>query len=131
MQTTDEANALSDLDSRLAKLLVTVLECDDELLQYFATSRYSLLFVMKLLLECEEKAGLSKEECLDIGSELRSRTHRQNFIEESIRRGFFAKEKSATDARQVLIYPTEKTKRLFNDWAVAYHEVRRGSFGGD
>ena len=64
MQTTDEANALSDLDSRLAKLLVTVLECDDELLQYFAASRYSLLFVMKLLLECEEKAGLSKEECL-------------------------------------------------------------------
>lgn len=131
MQSTDKVIRLSDLDGRLAKLLVAVLECDDELISYFAASRYSLLFVMKLLLECEEKPGLSKEECLNIGSKLRSRTHRQNFIEESIRRGFFAKEKSATDARQVLIYPTEKTKRLFNDWAVAYHEVRRGSFGGD
>jgi hypothetical protein len=120
-----------DLDVRLAKLLTVVLESEDELFSFFASSRYSLLLLMRVLLICEERSALSKEECLRIGRDMRSRTHRQNFIDEAIRRGFFAKEPSSDDARQVLIYPTEKTKLLFKEWASAYHQVRRSAFGGD
>ena len=122
---------IDDLDVRLAKLLTVVLESEDELLSFFAASRYSMLLLMRVLLICEERASLSKEECLRIGRDMRSRTHRQNFIDEAIRRGFFAKEPSTEDARQVLIYPTEKTKRLFKEWAAAYHQTRRSAFGGD
>ena len=104
---------ISDLDLRLAKLLTVVLESEDELFAFFAGSRYSLLLLMRVLLICEEHSSLSKEECLRIGRDMRSRTHRQNFIDEAIRRGFFAKEPSASDARQVMIYPTDKTRQLF------------------
>jgi hypothetical protein len=131
MRLMNEKEKQSEIDSRLARLLIVVLESDDELFAFFASSRYALLLLMKLLVACEEQGGLSKEQCLNIGSELRSRTHRQNFIEEAVRRGFFAKERSTTDARQVLISPTEKTKRLFQEWAGAYHQVRRAAFGGD
>ena len=120
-----------DLDIRLAKLLTVVLESEDELFSFFAASRYGLLLLMRVLLICEERSSLSKEECLRIGRDMRSRTHRQNFIDEDIRRGFFAKEPSPEDARQVIIYPTEKTKLLFKEWANAYHQVRRSAFGGD
>ena len=121
----------TDLDIRLAKLLTVVLESEDELFSFFAASRYGLLLLMRVLLICEERSSLSKEECLRIGRDMRSRTHRQNFIDEAIRRGFFAKERSPEDARQVIIYPTEKTKLLFKEWASAYHQVRRSAFGGD
>jgi len=122
---------ISDLDLRLAKLLTVVLESEDELFSFFAGSRYSLLLLMRMLLICEEHSSLSKEECLRIGRDMRSRTHRQNFIDEAIRRGFFAKEPSSADARQVMIYPTDRTKQLFKEWASAYHQVRRSTFGGD
>ena len=121
----------TDLDVRLAKLLTVVLESEDELFSFFAASRYGLLLLMRVLLICEERSSLSKEECLRIGQDMRSRTHRQNFIDEAIRRGFFAKEPSPKDARRVLIYPTEKTKLLFKEWASAYHQVRRSAFGGE
>ena len=62
---------------------------------------------------------------------MRSRTHRQNFIDEAIRHGFFAKEPSSKDVRQVMIYPTDKTKQMFKEWESAYHQVRRSTFGGD
>ena len=121
----------TDLDVRLAKLLTVVLESEDELFSFFAASRYGLLLLMRVLLICEERSSLSKEECLRIGRDMRSRTHRQNFIDEAIRRGFFAKEPSPEDARRVIIYPTEKTKLLFKEWANTYHQVRRSAFGGD
>ena len=126
-----ERERLSELDLRLAKLLTVVLESEDELFAFFAGSRYSLLLLSRIILICEEQSSLSKEECLRIGRDMRSRTHRQNFIDEAIRRGFFAKEPSAEDARQVLIYPTDKTKQLFKEWASAYHQIRRSTFGGD
>ena len=119
-----------DLDVRLMSMLALVLESEDELFAFFASSRYSLLLLTKVLLKSTQ-SGLSKEECLRIGQDMRSRTHRQNFIDEAIRRGFFAKERSPSDRRQVVITPTEKTIRLFKEWASAYHEIRRSAFGGD
>ena len=119
-----------DLDVRLVSLLAVVLESEDEVFAFFASSRYSLLLLTKVLLKSTQ-SGLSKEECLRIGQDMRSRTHRQNFIDEAIRRGFFAKERSPSDRRQVVITPTEKTMRLFKEWASAYHEIRRSAFGGD
>ena len=119
-----------DLDVRLVSMLALVLESEDELFAFFASSRYSLLLLTKVLLKSTQ-SGLSKEECLRIGQDMRSRTHRQNFIDEAIRRGFFAKERSPSDRRQVVITPTEKTLRLFKEWASAYHEIRRSAFGGD
>ena len=119
-----------DLDVRLVSMLALVLESEDELLAFFASSRYSLLLLTKVLLKSTQ-SGLSKEECLRIGQDMRSRTHRQNFIDEAIRRGFFSKERSPSDRRQVVITPTEKTTRLFKEWASAYHEIRRSAFGGD
>ena len=119
-----------DLDVRLVSMLALVLESEDELFAFFASSRYSLLLLTKVLLKSTQ-SGLSKEECLRIGQDMRSRTHRQNFIDEAIRRGFFAKERSPSDRRQVVITPTEKTMRLFKEWASAYHEIRRSAFGGD
>ena len=119
-----------DLDVRLMSMLALVLESEDELFAFFASSRYSLLLLTKVLLKSTQ-SGLSKEECLRIGQDMRSRTHRQNFIDEAIRRGFFAKERSPSDRRQVVITPTEKTMRLFKEWASAYHEIRRSAFGGD
>ena len=120
-----------DLDVRLVSMLALVLESEDELFAFFASSRYSLLLLTKVLLKSSMQSGLSKEECLRIGQDMRSRTHRQNFIDEAIRRGFFAKERSPFDRRQVVITPTEKTMRLFKEWASAYHEIRRSAFGGD
>ena len=119
-----------DLDVRLMSMLALVLESEDELFAFFASSRYSLLLLTKVLLKSTQ-SGLSKEECLRIGQDMRSRTHRQNFIDEAIRRGFFAKERSPSDRRQVVITPTEKTMCLFKEWASAYHEIRRSAFGGD
>ena len=119
-----------DLDVRLVSMLALVLESEDELFAFFASSRYSLLLLTKVLLKSTQ-SGLSKEECLRIGQDMRSRTHRQNFIDEAIRRGFFAKERSPSDRRQVVITPTEKTMCLFKEWASAYHEIRRSAFGGD
>ena len=119
-----------DLDVRLVSMLALVLESEDELFAFFASSRYSLLLLTKVLLKSTQ-SGLSKEECLRIGQDMRSRTHRQNFIDEAIRRGFFAKEPSPSDGRQVVITPTEKTMCLFKEWASAYHEIRRSAFGGD
>ena len=119
-----------DLDVRLVGMLALVLESEDELFTFFASSRYSFLLLTKVLLKSTQ-SGLSKEECLRIGQDMRSRTHRQNFIDEAIRRGFFAKERSPSDRRQVVITPTEKTMRLFKEWASAYHEIRRSAFGGD
>ena len=119
-----------DLDVRLMSMLALVLESEDELFAFFASSRYSLLLLTKVLLKSTQ-SGLSKEECLRIGQDMRSRTHRQNFIDEAIRRGFFAKEQSPSDRRQVVITPTEKTILLFKEWASAYHEIRRSAFGGD
>ena len=120
-----------DLDVRLLNMLALVLESDDELFSFFASSRYALLLMTKVLLKSSQQSGLSKEECLKIGQDMRSRTHRQNFIEEAVRRGFFEKKQSPHDGRQVVITPTKKTKHLFQEWAKAYHEVRRSAFGGD
>ena len=120
-----------DLDVRLLNLLALVLESDDELFSFFASSRYALLLLTKVLLKSSQQSGLSKEECLKIGQDMRSRTHRQDFIEEAVRRGFFEKKQSPRDGRQVVITPTEKTKLLFKEWASAYHQIRRSTFGGD
>ena len=120
-----------DLDVRLLNLLALVLESDDELFSFFASSRYALLLLTKVLLKSSQRSGLSKEECLKIGQDMRSRTHRQDFIEEAVRRGFFEKKQSPHDGRQVVITPTEKTKLLFKEWASAYHQIRRSTFGGD
>jgi hypothetical protein len=120
-----------DLDVRLLNLLALVLESDDELFSFFASSRYALLLLTKVLLKSSQQSGLSKEECLKIGQDMRSRTHRQDFIEEAVRRGFFEKKQSPHDGRQVVITPTERTKLLFKEWASAYHQVRRSTFGGD
>ena len=119
-----------DLDVRLVNMLALVLESEDELFAFFASSRYSFLLLTKVLLKSTQ-SGLSKEECLRIGQDMRSRTHRQNFIDEAIRRGFFAKGRSPSDRRQVVITTKEKTMRLFKEWASAYHEIRRSAFGGD
>jgi hypothetical protein len=120
-----------DLDVRLLNLLALVLESDDELFSFFASSRYGLLLLTKVLLKSSQQSGLSKEECLKIGQDMRSRTHRQDFIEEAVRRGFFEKKQSPHDGRQVVITPTERTKLLFKEWASAYHQIRRSTFGGD
>jgi hypothetical protein len=120
-----------DLDVRLLNLLALVLESDDELFSFFASSRYALLLLTKVLLKSSQQSGLSKEECLKIGQDMRSRTHRQDFIEEAVRRGFFEKKQSPHDGRQVVITPTERTKLLFKEWASAYHQIRRSTFGGD
>lgn len=119
------------LDAGVATLMLSVLVSDNELMAFFGSSRYSALFLMQALLVCEQRPGLSKEECLHIGSDLRSRTHRQNFIDEAIKQGFFAKEKSATDARQVVVYPTAKTKRLFNDLSAASRDKVRAVFAAE
>jgi len=120
MQSKNNADSQMDMGSKLAQLMLSVLERDDELFSFFGSSRYSLLLLVKLLLSCENSVGLSKEECLCIGRDLRSRTHRQNVIDEAVQRGFFAKEPSTTDARQVVIYPTAKTKHLFKEWVAEF-----------
>ena len=63
--------------------------------------------------------------------DLRSGSHRQNFIDEAIRRVFFAKERSRSGRRQIVITPAEQTMRLFKERASANHNIRRSAVGSD
>ena len=126
----DKTN-LGDLDVRLAKILIWMVDNDNELLAFFFNTRYSVFFLNTFLLRYRDEGALSRERCLDIGAHLRSRTHRQQFIDESISRGFLEKEISKEDKRRVLISPTEKTLRLYAEWSNLYHDTRRATFGGE
>jgi hypothetical protein len=126
----DKTN-LGDLDVRLAKILIWMVDNDKELLAFFFNTRYSVFFLNTFLLRYRDEGALSREQCLDIGAHLRSRTHRQQFIDESISRGFLEKEISKEDKRRVLISPTEKTLRLYAEWSNLYHDTRRATFGGE
>ncbi len=120
-----------DLDVRLANILIWMVDNDNELLAFFFNTRYSVFFLNTFLLRYRDRGPLSREQCLDIGSHLRSRTHRQQFIDESIGRGFLEKDISKEDKRRVLISPTEKTLRLYAEWSNLYHDTRRATFGGE
>ena len=122
---------LGDLDVRLANILIWMVDNDNELLAFFFNTRYSVFFLNTFLLRYRDEGALSREQCLDIGAHLRSRTHRQQFIDESISRGFLEKEISKEDKRRVLISPTEKTLRLYAEWSNLYHDTRRATFGGE
>ena len=122
---------LKDLDIRLANILIWMVDNDNELLAFFFNTRYSVFFLNTFLLRYRDEGALSREQCLDIGAHLRSRTHRQQFIDESISRGFLEKDTSKEDKRRVLISPTEKTLRLYAEWSNLYHDTRRATFGGD
>ena len=126
----DKTN-LGDLDVRLAKILIWMVDNDNELLAFFFNTRYSVFFLNTFLLRYRDVGALSREQCLDIGAHLRSRTHRQQFIDESISRGFLEKDISKEDKRRVLISPTEKTLRLYAEWSNLYHDTRRATFGGE
>ena len=126
----DKTN-LGDLDVRLANILIWMVDNDNELLAFFFNTRYSVFFLNTFLLRYRDEGALSREQCLDIGAHLRSRTHRQQFIDESISRGFLEKEISKEDKRRVLISPTEKTLRLYAQWSNLYHDTRRATFGGE
>ena len=104
---------------------------ENELLAFFFNTRYSVFFLNSFLLRCRDEGALSREQCLDIGAHLRSRTHRQQFIDESISRGFLQKEVSIEDKRRVLISPTAKTLSLYSEWSNLYHDTRRSTFGGE
>ena len=122
---------LEDLDVRLANILIWMVDNDNELLAFFFNTRYSVFFLNTFLLKYRDEGALSREQCLDIGAHLRSRTRRQQFIDESISRGFLEKDISKEDKRRVLISPTEKTLRLFAEWSKLYHDTRRLTFGGE
>ena len=122
---------LKDLDVRLANILIWMVDNDNELLAFFFNTRYSVFFLNTFLLRYRDEGALSREQCLDIGAHLRSRTHRQKFIDESISRGFLQKDISKEDKRRVLISPTEKTLRLYAEWSNLYHDTRRATFGGE
>ena len=97
---------LKDLDVRLANILIWMVDNDNELLAFFFNTRYSVFFLNTFLLRYRDEVALSREQCLDIGAHLRSRTHRQQFIDDSISRGFLEKDISKEDKRRVLISPT-------------------------
>ena len=122
---------LKDLDVRLANILIWMVDNDNELLAFFFNTRYSVFFLNSFLLRYMDEGALSREQCLDIGAHLRSRTHRQQFIDESISRGFLQKEVSIEDKRRVLISPTAKTLSLYSEWSDLYHDTRRSTFGGE
>ena len=122
---------LKDLDVRLANILIWMVDNDNELLAFFFNTRYSVFFLNSFLLRYMDEGALSREQCLDIGAHLRSRTHRQQFIDESISRGFLEKEVSIEDKRRVLISPTVKTLSLYSEWSNLYHHTRRSTFGGE
>ena len=122
---------LKDLDVRLANILIWMVDNDNELLAFFFNTRYSVFFLNSFLLSYKDQGALSREQCLDIGAHLRSRTHRQQFIDESISRGFLQKEVSIEDKRRVLISPTAKTLNLYSEWSNLYHDTRRSTFGGE
>ena len=122
---------LKDLDVRLANILIWMVDNDNELLAFFFNTRYSVFFLNSFLLSYRDQGALSREQCLDIGAHLRSRTHRQQFIDESISRGFLQKEVSIEDKRRVLISPTVKTLSLYSEWSNLYHDTRRSTFGGE
>ena len=122
---------LKDLDVRLANILIWMADNDNELLAFFFNTRYSVFFLNSFLLRYRVQGALSREQCLDIGAHLRSRTHRQQFIDESISRGFLQKEVSIEDKRRVLISPTAKTLNLYSEWSNLYHDTRRSTFGGE
>ena len=126
----DKTN-LGDLDVRLANILIWMVDNDNELLAFFFNTRYSVFFLNTFLLRYRDEGALSREQCLDIGAHLRSRTHRQQFIDESISRGFLEKDASKEDRRRVLISPTEKTLQLYAEWSKLYHDTRRATFGGE
>ena len=126
----DKTN-LGDLDVRLANILIWMVDNDNELLAFFFNTRYSVFFLNTFLLRYRDEGALSREQCLDIGAHLRSRTHRQQFIDESISRGFLEKDISKEDKRRVLISPTEKTLQLYAEWSNLYHDTRRATFGGE
>ena len=115
----------------MANILIWMVDNDNELLAFFFNTRYSVFFLNTFLLRYRDEGALSREQCLDIGAHLRSRTHRQQFIDESISRGFLEKEISKEDKRRVLISPTEKTLRLYAEWSNLYHDTRRATFGGE
>ena len=115
----------------MANILIWMVDNDNELLAFFFNTRYSVFFLNTFLLRYRDEGALSREQCLDIGAHLRSRTHRQQFIDESISRGFLEKDISKEDKRRVLISPTEKTLRLYAEWSNLYHDTRRSTFGGD
>ena len=115
-----ENGNLKDLDVRLANILIWMVDNDNELLAFFFNTRYSVFFLNTFLLRFRDEGALSREQCLDIGAHLRSRTHRQQFIDESISRGFLEKDISKEDKRRVLISPTEKTLRLYAEWSNLY-----------
>ena len=122
---------LKDLDVRLANILIWMVDNENELLAFFFNTRYSVFFLNSFLLRYRDQGALSREQCLDIGAHLRSRTHRQQFIDESISRGFLQKEASIEDKRRVLISPTAKTLSLYLEWSNLYHDTRRATFGGE
>ncbi len=122
---------LKDLDVRLANILIWMVDNENELLAFFFNTRYSVFFLNTFLLRFRDEGALSREQCLDIGAHLRSRTHRQQFIDESISRGFLEKDVSKEDKRRVLISPTEKALRLYAEWSNLYHDTRRATFGGE
>ena len=121
---------IEGFDVRLANILIWMVDNDNELLAFFFNTRYSVFFLNTFLLRYRDEGALSREQCLDIGAHLRSRTHRQQFIDESIKRGFLEKDTSKEDKRRVLISPTEKTLQLYAEWSNLYHDTRRATFGG-